>query len=391
MTEDNVENFIERLKERDARFRYEVVFDGDSGPKRDSPELQPGLIFSAKDPLKTITAFARDLAALRQNPPEITFTFKGTGAKKIQSFIKTGIPQEFTTEEIVKVKTDINFPRFSQQPVKLFVGASPSLTRKRIRARLSFSKGSERIEYSYVEFMPSRAGSEEVEWVTVNKKLPFVLTIIIPINPPASASLNYREKYEGAEIHDIAKSLRAFTLLQEGCEIELFDLENDAVMIRSPMTLIAPPEIAGPESYRLIEDLVMISDRFKVNLVFPKEMSDQDFRSISTLNELLSGEISSIDGFDGQFHKTESYKDSPLLANVETSYKITIPELIPRPKIFGIEISTGTCTYYLKSAKIKDYAQFVQRLDDAPIGADVLFSLEFLNPVRVILGGVENQ
>jgi hypothetical protein len=119
-------------------------------------------------------------------------------------------------------------------------GPSPDLINHRIPTRLSFIKGSERVEYSYVEFRPVRTGTQEIELVSVSKQLPFDLSVVIPRHFPTTRPLNFRVKNVGAEVHEIKKFLDGFNLLQEGGEIELFNLEHNAVIMRVPVDL--PPD-----------------------------------------------------------------------------------------------------------------------------------------------------
>jgi hypothetical protein len=60
LTESNLEEYVERLKDRDARFNYQIVFDGDLGPSVRRYEDQPGIFMSIHRGPKTINIFARD-------------------------------------------------------------------------------------------------------------------------------------------------------------------------------------------------------------------------------------------------------------------------------------------------------------------------------------------
>ena len=70
VTDANLEDTIERWKERDARFNYQIVFDGDLGPPtlRQQP-LQPGLVMSIWQGDQTVTAFLQSPCPLPQVIP----------------------------------------------------------------------------------------------------------------------------------------------------------------------------------------------------------------------------------------------------------------------------------------------------------------------------------
>ncbi|KAH0538342.1 hypothetical protein GP486_008782, partial [Trichoglossum hirsutum] len=102
---ENTEEYLDRLRQRDPRFTYEVTFGGERGPNVFPPPHEPNLISSMTDGRKIIKAYARDHEALRQDPVGSLFQFNETGGQKFLDFIRTGKEQVWTPEEIRAFKS----------------------------------------------------------------------------------------------------------------------------------------------------------------------------------------------------------------------------------------------------------------------------------------------
>src|ERR1700722_10187246 len=154
VTDAYLEDEIERWKERDARFNYQIVFDGDLGPPRQWP-LQAGIVMSIRQGDKTVNVIARD-QSLKTNPPRFSTVFQGTGIKKYEAFIKTGASQEFETDEIGPITSD--WPLLSDVSNvpgthKLSLAMSPVVTNRKRSVRVDFVRknSTETIRYELME------------------------------------------------------------------------------------------------------------------------------------------------------------------------------------------------------------------------------------------------
>ena len=148
MDGDSVEQYVERLTAKDARFRYEITLGGERGPEAFPPPSEPGLVAAITDGQKTTKAFARDPDAIALDPVGFSITVGGTGIDKLESLARTGLAQEFTSEEIYEFEASL--PLFSDLPISpresgLIIKQVPSDLA--IPIRLSFSNGSERVIY----------------------------------------------------------------------------------------------------------------------------------------------------------------------------------------------------------------------------------------------------
>ena len=74
-TDNNLEDIIERLMERDPRFKYQIIFDGDLGSPKSQHPVPAGLLMTISSGTKKLNVFERDIAALRSNPPRFSIEF----------------------------------------------------------------------------------------------------------------------------------------------------------------------------------------------------------------------------------------------------------------------------------------------------------------------------
>jgi hypothetical protein len=130
---------------------------------------------------KTIDVFARDVDALKRNPPKLKFSVNGSGVEKMMELIRTGRKQEFGPGEITKLHTDFAFLAgigndSSVEPLMMHVG--PSAASQSMPFRVTFGVGSEAVVYEWMEFQVVRAGTEELELVG-GSGMPFRLRLVL--------------------------------------------------------------------------------------------------------------------------------------------------------------------------------------------------------------------
>jgi hypothetical protein len=154
LTDINLEDTIEHWKDRDARFNYQIVFDGDSGPPNLRPaSIQPGLVMTIYKPGgKTVNVFERDAESLRADPPTFTTIFTGSGIDKFEQLVKTGAPQEFDTHELGPITSKWPLMRDvtnAGNTYKLSVGPSPLLLNRKRSVRVDFvnENAAEQVRY----------------------------------------------------------------------------------------------------------------------------------------------------------------------------------------------------------------------------------------------------
>jgi hypothetical protein len=189
LTVDNVEQYIDRLKERDARFNYEIRFSKDSTPTLRHPA--PGLIASVSSGQRTIDVFARDVDAIDRNPPSGTLTLSSTGAAKLLELQKTGRPQHLSADECLNFSSDFSFllPTSDYGGLELHVGPTRPQHSAELNLRLTFEASSDVIVYDWIPFEVTRVGTDEMEIVS-RGNFPFTITVILPQDIKATTGFN---------------------------------------------------------------------------------------------------------------------------------------------------------------------------------------------------------
>ena len=98
LTAENVHQYIARLKERNERLNYEVVFTQDRPATRHVAPPR-GLIASMARDNTVVNIYPREIDALRANPLRGQLKVKGPGAEKLRDFIRTGKPQNLKAKK----------------------------------------------------------------------------------------------------------------------------------------------------------------------------------------------------------------------------------------------------------------------------------------------------
>ncbi|MCU1272396.1 MAG: hypothetical protein JWN74_3690 [Acidobacteriaceae bacterium] len=182
LTDENVEDLIERHQDQDARFRYEYIFDPESGPPSAQPPVSPGLVMTIADGTKKLNLYARDVKALQANPPRFSVGFTGSGIEKFETFLDTGAAQEFGVDELGPFTT--NLPLLQASPVRpqtLVVALSPAVTSRKHNVRVIFQKNeAEYVQYNVMEMNPVQVGRKEMTLAVSHARVPLRIQFVVP-------------------------------------------------------------------------------------------------------------------------------------------------------------------------------------------------------------------
>jgi hypothetical protein len=377
LNETNLEDYIERLRERDARFNYEIVFNSEGGPNVANPQ-RPGLMLSIKRGSQTVNVLARDVAAINANPPKISFSLQGTGLEKYQSLMKTGVSQKFSSEEFTGLNSnwELIAPMINVSGYEVIVGPAASLTQRRIKAQVTFTSSSRTVVYRLLEFAPTRAGTEEAEIESISK-VPFKLSFVLPLSPAAaqrSGSMGFEADLVGAEVHAAEKFLSAIEILREGGEISFFSLDLEKELFSGRPSLHPTPQ---KETYarQLLTYLVQIADVFGVELMLPAEISEEDKQSIASLKKYIDSAVDEANELTISLVKSHENKDSlSTTMSGPSMLRMERPFHDPRPMLFGKEINTGPCALIFDEVLLKDREETLAVFSRAKIGDAVSLS-----------------
>ncbi len=397
VTDANLEDIIERWEDRDARFSYQIVFDGDLGPptSRQQP-LQPGLVMSIRQGDKTVNVFARDATSLNASPPRFSTVFKGTGIKKYQAFIKTGAAQEFETDEIGPITSD--WPLLSDVSNvagshKLSLAISPVVTNRRRSVRVDFvrNNNTETVRYDLMELRPVRMGQEEFEISLSSKNVPFKLSLVLPTRQTGDAAFTVENDWTQRDPKAIKKSLDAFNLLRPSGAIHIFDLEAEKHLLDAGISL--PDETPQQVARRsFINDVVTIADQFGVNLKLPDKVTEEDFETIYVLNQyILSGSLE-LNDISVSIVKSEQNRDllPQQFASGKAVFRFENMQPASPLRLFGTDVDTGPVVME-GEVEVKDLAATLHSFQEAAIGAGVRMSFKPLAPVRVSLSSAPSK
>ena len=375
----NLDQYLRRLEDADARFCYEVRYGRNLAPANVTP--RPGQIASIFDGTKTIGVFPRDVEALKLNPPKAQFTVIGKGVDKMKDLMLTGRPQMIGSAELQDYTTDLAFllpPKDQIKDATLLIvpaaGALPSLL-----TRVTFGSGSDAVVYEYIKFKTARLGHAEAEFESAGN-LPFQISIVVGFS--ASGSVHFERHWAGMDVRDVQKFMRAIKAAYGSEVLELYDLERARTLFRARLAGELPPWFSGYEE--IINDAVRVADFYGIDLRMPNEPTHEDLESLSILAHLIDGNLSlDINNITFTLTKTadlghtqaETFRD-------EGNYLITLPEYFERPVLFGVPVCTGLVAYQISRARVENPEEAYQFFQNAPIGEDYTLTLKPLCPAH---------
>ena len=391
LTDINLEDTIQRWKQRDARFNYQILFDKDLGPPTHPPAaIQPGLVMSIYKPGgKTVNVFARDVESLRADPPKFTTTFTGSGIEKFEKVVKTGVSQEFDTHELGPLTS--KWPLLSDvtnagNTYKLVLAPAPLLLNRKRSVRVDFlnEKGTEQIRYELLDLRPVRVGTEESEISISGNNAAFKLFLVMSNPPKGDAAFNTENDWVGREPKEIRKSLDAFNLLRPSGQIRIFDLETEKHLIEASVQL---PEETPLQVRRrnLIADAAKIATRFGVTLRLRERIEKEDSETIHFIKQFM--ENGTMDFGNLSIVITKSAENQDMLpqglSNGKSFFRMEHTQVNP-PRLFGTTIDMGRVVIETE-AQISNLATTLKRFAKAKVGEGVRIVLKPLGPVRVSL------
>jgi len=391
LTDINLEDTIEHWKDRDARFNYQIVFDGDSGPPNlRSASIQPGLVMTIYKPGgKTVNVFERDAESLRADPPTFTTIFTGSGIDKFEQLVKTGAPQEFDTHELGPITSKWPLMRDvtnAGNTYKLSVGPSPLLLNRKRSVRVDFvnENAAEQVRYELLDLRPVRLGTEEFEISLSGKNVPFKLFLAMSNPPKGDAAFNIENDWVQREPKEIQKSLDAFNLLRPSGQIRVFDLETEKYLIEAGVQL---PEETPLQVRRrnLIADAASIAARFGITLRLPEKIEKEDSENIHFIKKFMENGTIEFATLSIVITKPAENQDTlpQYLSNGKGFYRLEHRQENP-PRLFGTPIDMGRVVIDTE-AEVSNLAATLKRFAKAKVGAGVRIVLKPLGPVRVSL------
>jgi hypothetical protein len=387
---ENTEQWLERIKDKDPRFFYEVTFGGDRGPDVFPPPHEPGLMAALTDGRKIIKAFARDVEALRLDPVGFEFQAMGDGAHKVLDFIRTGRDQHWKPEEIRGFASTMPFLsgiNFEAGKTGLTLRAIPD--DKVIPLRLTVKNAAAVVTLDYVEFKKTRAGTHEVELETTAAE-PMRLRLVLPTDGSASAKGTIAKSFVGKRVRAVAHACSALRLLQQGCDIELFALQLSAKL---GILRVEPLDLGmTPAFFSFIDDLSAIDDRFEADLRLPTQeaFTEADEKTFRLLRAFVINEPIQLSNWTMPLVKSNENAES-VPQQLTSTGAFAMEHDSATATLFGTKIGIGRCLIHVAHAEIENLQQTVATFRQAEIGDVVPISLRPISPVQFVLLPAQNS
>ena len=375
----NVEQFLRRLEDADSRFAYSVTYGRNTRPAATS-QPETGLVASISDETMSINVFARDVEALKLNPPKAQFTVTGSGADKLNEFIRSGRPQVIEPGELLDFTSDLALlgPLEGQaQSAKLLIGPTTGGLPPRL-VRVTFGPGPGGVVYECMKLEVTRRGLEEAE-LESSGTLPFRMSLIV--GSSGTGSVHFERRFAGADLSTVEKFLRGIKAMFRSGEIEMYDLEQAATLLKARISGALPVWFSAYDS--LISDAIAVADFYGVDLKMPETPTPDDLRSLTLLKGLIEGLALAVDDISFELIKRADLGAAQTeTVRGEGAYLVTLPEYFTRQMLFGVPICTGPVAYHIPRARIENADEVCRLLQTRAIGDGIEMVLKPLCPIQ---------
>jgi hypothetical protein len=289
------QQFLSILRSIDGRFDYEVSVGGERYPVA---QKEPGLVLAFNKGELLTKVFARDLNALRLDPIQIKLTLEKSGREKQRTAIDTGRPQTLTAEEILAFESGsplFNFVASGGRPAQLTITPVVPSPDKLIPLRIVFGKGDDAKEIRYLAFRREYVGRREI---TIRSDSQLPLDVFMVLRFAGESSFNIAPKLEGANVCELRTVIECFEALKRSPFIEIASVEFGTPLLAGEVPY--PDRLELEEGLvQVIKDAAMVSERFKVPIRMPSNISDSDLEALVQLRRIATGEPFEADTISG--------------------------------------------------------------------------------------------
>ena len=381
---DDAEEWLDRQRDKDPRFVYEVTFGGERGPAI-FPPREPRLVSAMTDGRKIVKAYARDIEALSRDPVYSQIGFAKGAEQKLLDFIRTGKNQNWGPDEILAFSSTVPLLsqiRFVPGTVSISIRALPD--DRIIPLALTFSNARASVKLDYVEFKKVRSGTEEIE-ITTEDTPPLSLSLTLPTNDIArAATATVATNLPGTEVKQARNICQAIKLLQQGCDLEVFSLKLGSKickLVTEPL-----PLSFNDWFYAFVDDLSVIATRFNCDIVLPSSegFTSDDEETFKILRALALRQPLDIETFTIQLVKSEE--------NAKLVQQQFRQEMVFRfehesvkASLFGTPIDVGPTLIEMERARVEDVEDTLALFDRTELGSAVPIRIHPLTPVRFSL------
>lgn len=384
---EDVNEYLRRLEEKDARFKPRLTLTSEFAPPS-WPDVvthrpEPGLVMTFHEGQKRIDFFARDHEALRLDPPRFSLVVKDAGVKKLEEFLKLGLPQEFAPNEVVELRCPLNFPMGIESD-GLIIKQFPALGNP-LNLQINISNDSEAVVYEAISFVLMRSGTEEVEIATNDDKLPGKLSLIFQPHLKAMRT-KFNIHSEGRWIREVVKLRQANRILSGGGRIEL-SLAGSGEHVAVGQAEAAPRSTSDDFLDDILNNMLEVSETFGVAIQMTGSIDAATLHDLAIALEIArKGQITREDiemvtynlVNDKQLHT----KNWWATLSIPSDLHITSQPWNQPLRIMGTVFDPGPCDIYFDKVELCDWQQTKETCDTANNGEPVQFKFKVLAPVQ---------
>jgi hypothetical protein len=337
LAQENSEQLLDRLKMADARFDYELVVSPENTPG----SIQPKAMFSVKTGRTSIHAYARDVTALRLDPPKVRVKLRGAGVEKMRLFVETGQAQVFDQIDFGDLTAPLLEVINGESVSSFAIGLGDQMKSEVIPLRVSFGNEAERIIYEYVPFRIERGGSKELklvsDWLPGE---PFQITAILA---DGQGTFTFEEKMTDFRIVAAHKWIRALEVVRDGGTLELYLLSKAKQLASGRIRVETPANGIGvlAEYADFFKEASEICEHFKADLYLRRVLNEEDESAFTLLRHLMTGEPLELKTITTTTRKTLGTENFPEQILTDSPLHLQLDHAGHSVSILDSDVNTG--------------------------------------------------
>ena len=282
---------------------------------------------------------------------------QGPVVEKFDEAIRLGSYQELEPVDIVELPqplAELLPPDFSPG-CKLIIG--PRDSGRRFALRAVFLSTTSSVVYESIEFGLIRLGTEEVEIMSVQEDLPFVISVVLNI-PSRCGRISFEHRWENREIHAVHKWTQVLKIVEGGAQFELHDVTHNSELL-SGKVLALTPTIPAPVQ-EILNRLLGVSDKCRQPIHVLGKFSREDAEVLRFALEAVRSGRARRDNVDAvTFSLVKNPQLTPSIfepLSQESNFMIPVPSGGPPLRIGQDQIVLGSCSMSCQRALLRDYA-----------------------------------
>lgn len=394
--DESVEQFVERLREKEPRYDYQISYHSGSGGisslEGAAQTLPPNTIMSTWQGNRRLDLVVRDVEALRRDPPKVTLELSAQGVEKIRGALRSGSPVGLGQGELMGFRSSFDFlrsPEELEHPYGLVL--TPKFPKIQESFRVSFVTGNQRVVYDLIEFditgrqLDIGGKQRVVELSSTSKHVPFHMHLEFGLDG-GGCDFEMGTRFLGHDILDVQKFFEALRVLRAGGELELFDLKGGKLLgpIRVELTSLGKER---EQFEQLTDHLAEVARAFGTRLIAPDIISKKDLEALALLLEVCRhGEITggTVKNLTAKLVRREGPTDA-ILGPLAGEFMIGLEnDNYPVQRLLGAEISVGPWQTVIEKASFSDFEDVKTRYEALSPGEEMPVSFNSSGSVRQV-------